>query len=111
MSEIEGVQQIAHVVTVSQQTLADTAAFRQAWMAWDAMSPAERQAALDEAAAARAHEREQTPRVDLTVIALADALGLTPEQARHLVQSYCTCDVGPDGWERCQHWRDEGLDR
>lgn len=35
--------------------------------------------------------------------------GFTREYAEHLVQPYCYCEDGMDGWDYCQHARDEGL--
>ena len=76
---------------------------------------------------ARAVERESSPRVDLTLDALIDAIGkrVDPDAtgwdgvkrrryAYHLIQPWCEC--GPEssddwspGWVPCQHARDEGF--
>lgn len=61
------------------------------------------------AAQRRAAVREATPRRELTLDALIDKMGWTREYAEHLVQPYCGCEDGRDGWEYCEHARDLGL--
>jgi hypothetical protein len=76
---------------------------------------------------ARGVERTSAPRVPLTMDALIDAIGkrvdggcgwdLLKRQlyAEHLVQPWCSCEVGdgwrakPGRWELCQHAKDEGF--
>jgi hypothetical protein len=62
-----------------------------------------------EAAERRATERAAADQVPLTMDRLLDKLGFTDEYAEHLVQPYCYCSDGNDGWDACQHARDEGL--
>ena len=74
---------------------------------------------------ARAVERASSPRVELTLDVLIDAIGKRVDQgegwdsvkrrryAEHLIQSWCTCGPSTDyeapDWDRCQHARDEGF--
>lgn len=48
---------------------------------------------------------------ELTVDALLGKLVFSREYAEHLMQPYCGCGHGWDGWDFCQHARDLGLDR
>lgn len=57
----------------------------------------------------RRAERAAATLVPLTLDALLDKLGFDSAYAEHLVQSYCTCGDGRDGWDYCQHARDLGL--
>lgn len=68
--------------------------------------------------AERAKLRAETERVELTLDALVEAVnfligGWTPGSendvafATHLVQEYCGCEIGYDGFEPCEHWQDE----
>lgn len=65
-----------------------------------------------EVQAGRAAEREAAPRVPLTLDALlarVDDWGWSREYVEHLVQPYCGCEDGRDGWEYCSHARDLGF--
>lgn len=57
----------------------------------------------------RAVLRATTAHVPLTLDALLDKMGWSDEYAEHLVQPYCDCEDGMEGWERCQHAQDLGL--
>ncbi len=76
---------------------------------WDA-TPEERAEWAAEAKADRAVEREAAERVPLTLEALGESRGWSREYMEHLIQPYCGCRDGSDGWERCEHARDLGLD-
>lgn len=54
-------------------------------------------------------QRAAAPQVPLTLDALINKMGWTRGYAEHLVQPYCECWDGMDGWEYCQHARDLGL--
>jgi hypothetical protein len=57
----------------------------------------------------RAEERERAARVPLTIDALIEAMGWSRAYAEHLVQPYCDCYPGEDGWVDCEHARDLRL--
>lgn len=73
------------------------------------MTPQERAAAAERRRQERAAERAAAVRVELTLEALVEALGWPLEYLRHVVQRYCGCRDGLDGWETCQHADDEGV--
>jgi hypothetical protein len=79
------------------------------WQArWTPEAIAERQR---QEALARAAERESAPVRELTLNALLDKLGFSREYAEHLMQPYCRCECGHDGWSYCQHAEDLGWPR
>lgn len=103
------VEKISYPVLVSEEVLADAESMRRAYEAWEQATPAEREQQRQDAATRRAAERAAAPPAALTVDALLDKLGWTREYAQHVVQPYCTCSDGYDGWDRCQHARDEEV--
>lgn len=76
---------------------------------WQRATPQERAELIAEARAKRQAQRERAEPVELSVAALGDKFGWSEAFMRHLVQPYCYCDIGHDGWETCEHARDEGL--
>lgn len=44
-----------------------------------------------------------------TLLARMELWGWSHEYVEHLVQPYCECEDGRDGWEHCEHARDLGL--
>lgn len=108
MSEIE-VRKVAASVPVTDEVLADAVEHRAAYDWWMTASPDERARWAREASDRRASERAAVPRVELTMAALLDKIGWSREYAEHVVQPYCSCWDGMDGWEYCQHARDEDL--
>lgn len=58
--------------------------------------------------AERQQQRDAAAPTDLTLEALLDKLGFSPEYAEHLMQPYCHCGDGHDGWDYCAHARDLG---
>jgi hypothetical protein len=97
-------------IPVSGELLRQADETHRVFTRWQQMTPEERARQLEEAAAARAAERAATPRVALAFDTLLDKLGWSREYAEHLVQPYCTCGEGYDGWEFCQHAHDEGIE-
>lgn len=97
------------VIQISDEVLADARAFREAADRWANATPEQREQWAREQDARRKAEREAAPRVELTLATLLDKLGFSRSYAEHLVQPYCDCYDGRDGWEFCQHARDEGL--
>lgn len=77
---------------------------------WSEATDEQRAQWLAEAAQRRADERAGARRVPLTMGALLDKLGWTEAYAEHVVQPYCECGDGHDGWERCAHASDEGIE-
>jgi alanine racemase len=100
---VPGVISVSDVVL--QQIVDDWQDTRQAAAEYMALTPDERAARRAQHATERAAERARTPKVGLTLDALLDRLGFTPEYAYHLVQPYCSCDLGDEGGP-CQHWLD-----
>jgi hypothetical protein len=71
-------------------------------------TPEERAARIAKRKAERGAQRDAATRVELTLEALLDKLGFTREYAEHLVQPYCDCECGHDGWDYCPHANDLG---
>lgn len=109
MTEPMNFAKYEYAVPVSNEALAEsrqTATVLQQWM--DA-TPAERDRWRAEAERERAEVREATARVPLSVDALLEKMLWSSEYAEHLVQPYCECEAGRDGWEYCQYALDLGL--
>lgn len=97
------------IIPVSDEMLAEARAFREAADRWAAATPEQREQWAREQEAERNAERDTATHVPLTLDALLDKLGFSHAYAEHLVQPYCGCYDGRDGWEYCPHARDEGL--
>lgn len=100
---------VGHLVLVSSEVAEDAYALRGPIDLYFAASPEQRAEWATEAKDKRAEERLQAEHVPLTLVAVLDRLGFSTEFAAHLVQPYCTCSVGSDGWDFCQHAYDLGL--
>jgi hypothetical protein len=112
MTEPMSVAKYGSTLPVSAEHLANAEATRAAFDRWMLATPAERAAWAREADQRRAAEREAAPHVPLTLdtlLARVDSLGWSREYVEHLVQPYCECEDGRDGWEYCSHARDLGL--
>jgi hypothetical protein len=66
-------------------------------------TPAEAAARRERARIDRATERQTAAVVPLALDALVERRGWSREYATHLVQPYCRCYEGSDGWEVCEH--------
>lgn len=99
----------SQIVPVSEELHAEGEATRQVLAQWMNATPEERAAWAAEAVVARAAERAAAVPVPLTLGALLDKLGFDRVYAEHLVQPYCECRDGRDGWDYCQHAQDLGL--
>ncbi|PRX23681.1 hypothetical protein [Actinoplanes italicus] len=81
----------------------------QAFERWQARwTPEAMSARAAEERAERGQVREASPLAELTLDALWEKLGFSREYAEHLVQPYCSCECGHDGWQYCQHANDLG---
>jgi hypothetical protein len=104
------VHKIEYAIPVPHpEVLADAASI---WAGWERMvsaTPEQRAQWAAEQKRDRTNERAAAERKPLTLDALLDKLGFTREYAEHLVQPYCDCGDTADGWDYCQHVRDEGL--
>ncbi len=112
MTEPMSVAKHTQALPVSVEFLAEAEEVKAAFNRWMSATPAERVAWAREADQRRVAEREAATRVPLTldaVLARMDRWGWTREYMEHLVQPYCECEDGRDGWEYCQHARDLGL--
>jgi len=109
MTEDLNVTKIAHYLPVSAELLAEARADAEAWQRYMDATPEQREQWAREAAEQRAAERAEAPVAPLSLDALLTKLGWSREYAHHLVQSYCTCSDGYDGWDHCQHAQDLGL--
>lgn len=96
-------------IPVSDEQLVDARETQAAWHRWMTATPEERAQWAEDLQRLRAAERLHAERKPLTLDALLDKLGFSREYAEHLVQPYCYCEDGLDGWEYCTHARDEGL--
>lgn len=103
------VRLVTSTVPVSDEVLRDSLDLRSAVQEYQQATPQQREEWRREAAAARAEQRAVTVRKAVTAHRLLDKLGWTPEYAAHFVQPYCECENTRDGWEYCEHARDEGV--
>jgi hypothetical protein len=105
------------IVPVSEARLADERPIVDELDRWMSLPPEQRRAEMEANAKRlkeeRKTERETTPQVPLTaetlVAAFAAKEGWSREYLEHLVQPYCRCESGMDGWEYCDHARDLKL--
>lgn len=105
----QAVSKVAYVMPASDELLADAEAIRDAFREWMDATPERRERWAREAAGRRATEREASTVAALSLDALLGKLNFTEQYAAHLVQPYCTCGDGLDGWDYCEHARDLGL--
>jgi acyl-CoA reductase-like NAD-dependent aldehyde dehydrogenase len=103
------ITKVAAVVPISQEALDDAIDIADHLKRWTDATPEQRDEWNRQAVQQRAAERAATTAVPLTLDGLLDKLGFTHEYAQHLVQPYCECADGYDGWETCQHAYDLGL--
>lgn len=114
MSTEEPIQVVMHqhVLMVSDQQLADAREMTAAVDRWMNATPEQRAEWQHQAAARRAEERADAEQMPLTFDSLLARMDWSREYAEHFVQPYCEC--GPhrhdDGWYRCPHAEDLGLD-
>ena len=73
-------------------------------------TPTERATYRQHAAQLRAVERQRCDERAPTVEALGEKFSWSPAMVWHLVQPYCQCEIGHDGWQWCRHAADEGVD-
>lgn len=107
----QGVAKYGFVTTMSHGAIATATEFRAGFDRWFNSTPEERAEWKRQADERRVQERAVAETVPLTMDNLLSKLGFTEEYARHLVQPYCECYDGMDGWEYCEHARDLGLTR
>ncbi|MDG4784351.1 hypothetical protein O7626_00490 [Micromonospora sp. WMMD1102] len=105
------IRKMAVVLPVSAEVAADTFDAGRAFARYLNATPEQRAEWERQAADQRRAEREAATPVALTLDVLLDKLGWSREYAEHVVQPYCRCEDTRDGWERCQHADDLGLDR
>ncbi len=74
-------------------------------------SPEDRNRRAAEARAWRERVRSAVESVPLTLDGLLEKLRFSREYAEHLMQPYCDCRDGYDGWERCPHAFDLEIER
>lgn len=103
------VRKVAAFIPISQELLEQATEDAQALQRWMNATPEERAQWAREAETDRARERAAVPVVPLTLDGLLDKLGFSREYAEHLMQPYCYCSDGMDGWDRCIHADDLGL--
>lgn len=113
MSEVEKFSQKIEISTKAMEdirkTLEDIHKMPQAIQRWAIATPEERAEKWREIGRQRAAERASTEPVPLTLEALLDKLGFDEAYATHLVQPYCYCSDSRDGWDYCEHARDEDV--
>lgn len=107
----QAVVKYGFVTTMSNEAVATAAEFRAGFDRWLNATPEERAEWARLADERRVQERATAEHVPLTMGALLSKLNFTEEYATHLVQPYCECYDGMDGWEYCEHARDLGLTR
>jgi len=91
------------------ETTEASAAFERWQARWTPEAVHERETKeRDRARAEREQQRAAAGQAELTLGALLSKLGFSDEYAQHLVQPYCRCECGHDGWEFCEHANDLG---
>jgi hypothetical protein len=103
------IQRHAAYIPMSDEAYEDARQTRVAFDRFMSATPEQRDQWAREAAERRAAERAASAPTLLSLDALLDKLGWTQEYATHLVQPYCQCYDGMDGWEYCEHARDDGV--
>jgi hypothetical protein len=108
------VAKYGQTVPISAEAIRDGERFRAEMARWESLTPEQRRAESEAAAAAgRAHRagiRAAIPAVPVTAETLAAKNDWSREYAEHYVQPYCECDYDSDGaWNVCEHARDLGL--
>lgn len=111
--EIEIITQTYHV-PASREVLADCADLGDAVQRLlSTPTPMEREA-WERERAQRAAERAEVRRAAQVVAPtpgrLIDRLGWGGRYVEHFVQPYCRCEQGSEGWERCEHAIDLGIE-
>jgi ferric-dicitrate binding protein FerR (iron transport regulator) len=99
-------------LAVSAEQQADGEAMAAAFQRWRDATPEERAEWARQADQRAAEERATAETVPLTLGALlarVERWGWSREYMEHLVQPYCDCEDGRDGWEYCRHARDLGF--
>lgn len=99
-----------HASVVSDEDLATARETANAVTRWMNATPQERASWAAKAKQRRTEERAASAHVPLTPEALLEKMGWSRAYAEHLVQPYCDCFAGRDGWEYCEHARDLGMD-
>ena len=112
MTEPMSVAKYGVTMPFSAEQLVEGEAARAAFGRWMTATPQERAEWARQADQRNAEERAAAEHVPLTLdtlLARMDRWGWTREYVEHLVQPYCECEDGMDGWEYCTHARDLGL--
>jgi hypothetical protein len=104
------VKKWGQAVQMSDETRAEADATRAVVNRYMNATPEEHAAWARQAAEQRAAERAHAEPVEPTMDALLAKLGWGPQYARHVVQPYCRCEDDIDGWSRCLHATDLGLE-
>jgi hypothetical protein len=97
---------------ISAERLAVAEETKATFNRWMSATPEQRAECAREADQRRRDERRAVPHVPITLDALlarVDHWGWSREYVEHLVQPYCECEDGYDGWEYCSHARDLGF--
>jgi hypothetical protein len=102
------------LLPLSEELIAESAAMKTAWDEFWNATPEQHAQWQAAAAQRRALERASAPVVLLDAASLdilLDRLGISRELAAHMVQPYCTCSIGYDGLDKCQHAYDLEVDQ
>jgi len=106
--EIEVIKATA-LVPASAEALSDGREAAAAFRRWMTATPEERTQWADDQKRLREADRATAEKMPLTLETLLDKLGFSREYAEHLMQPYCDCGDGSDGWDYCQHAYDLGF--
>lgn len=113
MTEPMSVTKYGQGLTISAEWLAGGEAMAAAIQRWRDATPEEHAEWARQAGQRAAEERAAAETVPLTLgtlLARVERWGWSREYVAHLVQPYCDCEDGRDGWEYCRHARDLGFD-
>jgi hypothetical protein len=103
------IEKHSQIVPMSDEQILDALDLQAAWLRMRNATPEQREQWAREAKERAAAERAAAPHVDLTLAGLIEKLGWTWAYAEHFMQPYCDCSDSRDGWDYCQHARDEGV--
>jgi hypothetical protein len=112
MTEPMRVIKYGQALPVSTEQQADGEAMAATLQRWRDATPEERAEWARQADQRAAEERAAAETVPLTLdtlLARVEQWGWSREYLEHLVQPYCDCENGFDGWEYCRHARDLGF--
>ena len=101
--DIRAVTKYAATIPFSREIIAEAEEWHRAIDEWASLTSEQQEQRQREVAERRAAERAASVPVALTLDDLIRRLGWPRTFAEHVVQPYCECYDGSDGWVWCAH--------